>query len=175
MHRICKDGVFIMAVVSKITGVEQVLANIKRVEIAAGRGVEKGLKLGGLLIQADSQKEVPVDQGVLKNSSFTRKLSGMGHTANIGVGYTAAYAAYVHENLDAAHGDEYNEKYATEIAGDLERRRDAKGRFLKNKKKWHNRGSGQKAKFLEDPARRDAPLVQVLITKSIKLELAKVL
>lgn len=146
-----------MAQVAKITGVSGVLKNLKISESAASRGAEKGLKRGGLLIMVDSQKEVPVDKGILRESAFTRKSFGVGFSADIVVGYTAAYAPYVHENLDAAHGDEYNEKYAKEIAAG-----------------WmHNRGSGQKAKFLEDPAKRDAPLVTKMVQQSITREMTK--
>ena len=69
------------------------------------------------------------------------------------VGYTAAYAVYVHENLEAAHGTAYNAKYAAEISqGQMVNK---KGRVVK-KKGWKgrtSRGPEQQAKFLEQPAR----------------------
>lgn len=46
------------------------------------------------------------------------------------------YALYVHENLEAAHGKDFNAKYAAQIkAGSM-----------------RNRGPNQKARFLIDPA-----------------------
>ena len=50
-----------MASVTQITGLQQVIANIKQAERRVGRGVERGLRLGGLLIMEDSLKEVPRD------------------------------------------------------------------------------------------------------------------
>ena len=69
------------------------------------------------------------------------------------VGYTAAYAVHVHENLEAAHGAAYNAKYADEIAQGQTVNK--KGRVVK-KRGWKgrtSRGPGQQAKFLEQPAR----------------------
>jgi hypothetical protein len=67
------------------------------------------------------------------------------------VGYTAAYAVYVHENLEAAHGQMYNAKYADEIAMTraMKAAKIPKGSFTE----WHDRGPNQQAKFLEQPAR----------------------
>ena len=141
-----------MAQITSIKGTQAVLNKFKISESQIAKGAEVGLKKFGLLIQRESQKEVPVDQGVLKNSAFTRKAYGSGFNAVIIVGYTAYYAIFVHENLDAAHGEEYNQKHAEAISGSRER--DTRGRFtgVRKNKRWHNRGAGQKAKFLEDPA-----------------------
>lgn len=72
----------------------------KKNEIA--RGMERGLMKAGLFLQRESQKIVPVDTGNLKNSAYTRK-TGSGFSTTVNVGYTAEYAIYVHENLDAKH------------------------------------------------------------------------
>src|SRR5208283_1222248 len=95
------------------------------------------------------------------------------------VGYTANYAVYVHENLEAAHGQAYNIKYAAKIAEGLAKKGKAvkadlfgqlaAGKIsnaeyqrrlsrIKNfkrgvKAQWKYRGAGQQAKFLEQPAR----------------------
>lgn len=55
------------------------------------------------------------------------------------VGYTTEYAVWVHENLEAAHGQAFNVKHAAEIKAGLE----------------HSRGPLQQAKFLEQPAREN--------------------
>ncbi|KKN23036.1 hypothetical protein LCGC14_0909070 [marine sediment metagenome] len=74
------------------------------------------------------------------------------NNGNVNVGYGASYAPYVHENLEAAHGEAYNAKHA----GRLKTKRDKQGRFLKGsgaKKGAGSRGAGQQAKFLEQPFR----------------------
>lgn len=60
------------------------------------------------------------------------------HSGSVAVSYYTSYALYVHENMQAAHGTDYNEQYADEIAAGTR----------------HDRGAGQGAKFLEEPARR---------------------
>jgi hypothetical protein len=67
------------------------------------------------------------------------------------VGYTAAYALYVHEDLEKTHGAEYNEKHAEEIAAGAP-----------------DRGEQQQAKFLERPAREFAAEIGGIITRSCK-------
>ena len=65
------------------------------------------------------------------------------------VGYTAAYAVYVHENLEARHGSDYNAWYGEDISA-------GKTKSGKTKKGWKgktSRGPNQQAKFLEQPAR----------------------
>lgn len=68
------------------------------------------------------------------------------------VGYTAAYALYVHEDLSKAHGDAYNEKWADDIAA---------GRKT-------SRGSGQQAKFLEQPMRERKEELRAIVTKALQ-------
>lgn len=62
----------------------------------------KAVYVAGLFLQAESQKIVPVDTGFLRASAFTRvKRDSKGYLSE--VGYRAAYAIYVHENLNAKH------------------------------------------------------------------------
>lgn len=66
------------------------------------------------------------------------------------VGYTAAYAVYVHENLEVKHGSDYNAWHGEEISA-------GKTKSGKTKKGWKgktSRGPNQQAKFLEQPARQ---------------------
>ena len=142
----------------KIEGLNKILTNLKELPLAQGaigKGVERGLKKSGLLIFRDAQKEVPVDTGNLKGSGFTRKLEGAGSTTKVGVGYTAAYAIKVHEDLSVAHGRAYNRKHADDIAAGL----------------LSSRGENQKAKFLEDPAKRLRGDVLRIISKEVQKEL----
>jgi len=90
-----------MAKMVRITGINAVLAKIKAETTKTNSKFEQGLYLAGLHLQRESQKIVPVDKGILKNSAFTRKSNST--TPDVIVGYTANYAVFVHENLDATH------------------------------------------------------------------------
>ena len=133
----------------KIKGMQQVISKLKRVpKDHLGPGVARGLKIAGLHLQRESQKIAPVQLGNLKNSAFTRA-SGSGLKTDVIVGYTAAYAAYVHEDPDKAHGEDFNVKHAAEIvhakANNLKAATAEGGMF--------KRGPNQQYKFLEKPAR----------------------
>ncbi len=129
-----------MAELVTITGLDVVLKNLKNVKPTLGVNVGRNLKRAGLFLQRASQKIVPVDKGILRASAFTRNVGGTGWKTDIVVGYTAAYAVYVHENLLAAHGRAFNIKHAAEIAN-------------KKNKSFRSRGENQQAKFLERPMR----------------------
>lgn len=68
------------------------------------------------------------------------------------VGYTANYAVYVHENLQAVHGAAFNAKYSAEIDRGVE----------------HSRGPNQQAKFLEQPARELKQEFQRIIAVALR-------
>lgn len=70
---------------------------MRRKDRAFARGVERGLKKGGLLIQRGAQLKVPVDTGALKAGAFTRA-EGSGFATKVRVGFEAAYAVFVHEH-----------------------------------------------------------------------------
>ncbi len=143
----------------KIEGLSGIITKLRLLNSNAGKGCERGLKKGGLVILRESQKEVPVDLGNLRGSGFTRKVSGNGFDADVIVGYTADYAIYVHEDKDAKHGSDFNTAYADEIAS--------------SKSKVKSRGEGQKAKFLEDPAKRNRKLVLFLVKQGVEQEVDK--
>ena len=86
----------------KIQGVSRLVKQLESRAKNAGKGMRKGLYRGGLLLQRESMKVVPVDFGFLKASAGTR-LIGAGLKSEVLVGYTAEYAVYVHENLEARH------------------------------------------------------------------------
>ena len=83
----------------KVEGVDKVMASLNK-EI---KGIE-GRTMGGLLaaglkdVQAPSQKRVPVEYGNLRGSAFTRKAQD--GTLAAEVGYGAASALFIHENLE---------------------------------------------------------------------------
>lgn len=85
-----------------VTGVNEIVRNFGRADGLISKGVERGLVKAGLKLQRASQLLVPVDTGGLKGSAFTRK-EGEGFRAEVSVGYTASYAVFVHENLEANH------------------------------------------------------------------------
>lgn len=159
-----------MGKLCEVEGVADVLVKLNEHRRDLGRKVENGLVRAGLTLQALSQKLVPVQFGVLKASAFTRNVAsltsetgGDGWQADVVVGYTANYAVYVHENLEAAHGKEFNVKHAAEIEGAMADGRDtvASGLFY--------RGEQQQAKFLERPARE----ARRLLMDTIRAEVTK--
>ena len=127
----------------KMKGMTKTIKGIKSHSLNVGKKVSSNMKKAGLLLQRESQKIVPVDKSNLRGSAFTRSY-GIGIKTHVTIGYTANYAAYVHEDLNAAHGEQYNIKYASEIASSKEQGR----------KGFHLRKPEEQNKFLEAPARR---------------------
>lgn len=139
-----------MAEITRVEGLEAIKANLKAYSVRQGLAAERGLLKAGFYLQRKSQQIVPVEFGVLKASAFTRPVSGAGLGVVVGVGYTAEYAPFVHENPDAAHGAEYNKKHGLGV------KRDEAGRFLKGSGAHSNaRGPNQQYKFLEKPMREE--------------------
>ena len=133
----------------KITGISQVVRNLKRADKLLGAQVQRGLVLGGQYLERESKKICPVDEGNLRKSGFTRNMGGSGWLADIVVGYTANYAVYVHEDLTKLHGEAYNNAY-----------RDTPG--------FKSRGKNQQAKFLEHPARTKRLTILTIIYNAAK-------
>jgi hypothetical protein len=102
-----------MAKLFKITGMTQVLANMKKSTVVLGKQMETGLKKGGLFLQRESMKIVPVDLNNLRPSARTDNVGGSGLSADIVVHYGAGadYAVYVHEDMDAKHKPGKTAKY----------------------------------------------------------------
>lgn len=114
--------------------VATVVANMKKESTIAAMKVSRGLRVAGTFIQRTSQKEVPVDEANLKGSAFTRA-DGVGFDTKVTVGYEAAYAVFVHENIEM------------KLKGQP-RAKPSKGRY------WDPQGRG-KSKFLEDPVKNN--------------------
>lgn len=148
-----------MAVLPKVDGVAEVINRLRQTHENLGNGVARGLKKAGLFLQRESQGQVPVHLGPLKASAFTRAF-GKGFKTDVVVGYTAKYAVFVHEDLEAAHGKEFNVKHADKIAN---------AHTPAQKKMWFNRGENQQAKFLERPAREKAgEIIQIIADEAVK-------
>jgi len=79
-----------------IDGLETVLAGFWKVKGSTAASAERALKRGALFLLAASKELVPVEYGNLKASGFVAS-TGTGFSTKVSVGYTAAYAIYVHE------------------------------------------------------------------------------
>ena len=147
----------------QLKGASQMMRRLKTSSITMSNKAGNGLVKAGLFLQRESQKIVPKQIGNLHNSAFTRRY-GLGWQTTVIVGYTSPYAVYVHENLDAAHGKEFNIKHADEIAH-------AKANKLKSSKAeggMFNRGENQQAKFLETPARTKRIEMLAIVAAEVK-------
>lgn len=136
-------------IMAEIQGLLELFKALKTRDTVFQAGLERGFKKAGLLLLRYSLLIVPVDTGLLRASGYTR-VSGKGANTVVEVGYTAAYAVFVHENLDAAHGSAFNRKYAFEIADGKE----------------HSRGENQQALFLLQPLQEHrAELRQIIASE----------
>jgi hypothetical protein len=97
-----------MAEVLFMRGVSEVAHNVMKGVIATNQQLRVGMLQAGLFLQRESMEVVPVLTGNLRGSAFTRQEEdGM----VVIVGYTANYAIYVHENLEAHHKPGKTAKY----------------------------------------------------------------
>lgn len=85
---------------NSVKGLDKVLKNLNSRIDAIPEKSMKGLLTGVLIVQRDAQKHVPVEYGVLRQSAFTRRARNDKTVKAVEVGFTAAYAAFVHENLE---------------------------------------------------------------------------
>lgn len=81
-----------------LEGLDEVLNRLNlEINGIKNRGFD-GLLEAGLKIEAASNKRAPRDLGNLVGSSYTRKAQD--GSLSVEIGYTASYAAAVHENLE---------------------------------------------------------------------------
>lgn len=81
----------------KITGLAEASRELSR-QIAAIEGRSReGLLQAGLFIEAEAVDMAPVDTGTLRGSAFTDVTAPGATPIAVRVGFTAEYAAYVHE------------------------------------------------------------------------------
>ena len=93
-----------------VQGLKELKVAIGAHQDLAEKGLRKGLYRGGLFLQRESQKLVPIDTGVLKNTANTRVV-GAGLDVEVVVSYGTNYAIYVHEDLNAKHAEGKQAKY----------------------------------------------------------------
>lgn len=96
-----------------------------------GQDVERGIDAASKYVLLESLNIVPVENGDLARSGFQRKEGSGFRTVGI-AGYGTPYAVYVHEDLEAAHGEMFNSKYAADIINGEEtsRRPQERSKFL---------------------------------------------
>lgn len=103
-----------MAIINEVRGVKTVIRNMRLARKAKEKGVELGLKRGGILGIRESKKVVPVDTGDLRGSGDIR-VKGKGFKTRIQIGYFEKhYAIYVHERTDLRHKPGKQAKYLSE-------------------------------------------------------------
>lgn len=87
----------------RVEGLERTVRELNRQISGSRERSRAGLRAGGLLIQREAQKRVPVEYGDLKRSAFTRP--SIEQEDAVEVGFDAAYALYVHEATVVHRGE----------------------------------------------------------------------
>src|ERR1700744_6628773 len=100
----------------KVRNAEAVKAALLKQKVVKLHGLSVGLASAGAFLLSESKKIVPVDIGNLKASGYVRMEGKDTTKAKCLIGYTAAYAIFVHENLDALHGAAGRAVESTELA-----------------------------------------------------------
>ena len=82
----------------KIRGIDAVLLNLRKEVTGIQNRSKAGFRKAALLVRERSVRQTPVDTGNLRNSAYTEVYEGtIMHGPGAIVGYTAAYAPFVHE------------------------------------------------------------------------------
>ena len=91
-----------MSVKYRVDGVDDALASLNRAIGKVQGNVANGVEAAGQLVKGEAQSLTSIDEGVLVNSAFARMVGTKRHPA-VAVGYTADYAAAVHEKPDGTN------------------------------------------------------------------------
>jgi hypothetical protein len=141
-------------------GIDEVLKNLNK-EIKGIEGRTKGSMVKvGLFVESRSMPECPVVSSNLKNSRYFEAFDTLKGPA-VEVGYTATYAPFVHENPRAGKTGGVSPKgvaYKAPINPSGKRSTQAVFSVVG---KW---------KFLEDPLKKNARRILVIIKESAKLK-----
>jgi len=121
-----------MSISVQVVGGEGIRRAFYDLRKLVGQGIEEGVMEAGLMVLGVSTNYVPIDTGYLLSTARVNRI-GASITTEADIGYDAEYAQSVHEDLDKAHGENFNTKYSSEISLGLE----------------HPRRSQEQAKFLE--------------------------
>lgn len=145
-----------------VKGFDEVMRNLNDQINGIKDRTMAGLLEVGLKIEARSNQRVPIDSSNLIGSSYTRK--NQDGSLGVEVGYTAEYAAWVHEMISMrlkgqprAHFGKT--KKGVEFGGGT-----GKGTY------WAPNGE---AKFLEKTIRENTDLIVKIIKKRAELDAAK--
>jgi len=84
-----------------LKGAGDVIANLKKVQSEFAKKRRQALTRIGVIVKADSVKMTPVDTTNLRGAAFS-EVQGQ-DSVIIGYDQSAAYAPYVHEDLEAHH------------------------------------------------------------------------
>ncbi|QDP55374.1 MAG: hypothetical protein Tp176DCM1853251_58 [Prokaryotic dsDNA virus sp.] len=79
----------------EVEGLDDLNRRLNSMRKKAPQAVARAAFAAGLKIQGESQKRVPVEYGNLRASAYTQKIK-----LGAEVGYTSAYALFVHENME---------------------------------------------------------------------------
>lgn len=109
-------------IISHLKGVADMISRMRSKDAEIQSRINAGMAAAGAKILQLSAPLVPVETGALKRSAFIR-VTGSGTATVVNVGYSTSYALYVHEDLEAAHGQTYNIKYADDIKAGRKRKK----------------------------------------------------
>jgi hypothetical protein len=136
----------------KITGFDKVKSNLnKEIQGIKGRSM-RGLIESSIIIRRSMETtppKIPIDLGNLRASWFTtriRTIKGIG----LIMGFSANYAIYVHENVDADFTS-------------------PRTRYSKGKKRTYTPRAGAGPKFLQAALFNNVPLILQTIQKNAKV------
>ena len=87
-----------------VTGINNVIRNLRNVGRRFKEGSHNGLERSGRLIKARAQDRTPVLTGTLKSSAYSQMESTkISNDQSVIIGFRTPYAVYVHENLENFH------------------------------------------------------------------------
>lgn len=139
-----------------MTGVQKIIEQLRTRAVANRRAFKKGINAAAVFLKEESLKIVPRQTEELAESCKIIK-NETASQFSASVTYTADHAVIVHENLEAAHGKKFNDKYATQIAN-----------AGPNDPYYFNRGPNEQAKYLETPVREKRSEIKAIIAKNSK-------
>jgi hypothetical protein len=90
-----------------LEGLQTVQQNLRLAVLRITNRSMAGLMEGGLIIQRAAQEKCPVVTGNLRSSAYT-ELDTSGGGQAVEIGFTAAYAPFVHENPNAGKSGKKN-------------------------------------------------------------------
>ena len=138
-----------------IKGLDKVMGNLNReIQAIKGRSMQ-GLIKAAILIRADMDKTpplIPIDTGNLRASWNPGIPIKKGNEIGITIGFSANYAVFVHEMVDADFTS-------------------ARWRYKKGKKrKWYTPRAGSGAKFFEYSIKRNEKEVLLIIANNAQIK-----